>query len=191
MSLIRQLEALGAELETLLEAFGVPLYLVNASGAILWQNRASIALTGDLRGASFRAVVAPEYRSKAQRRFSRHEFTDDGLTNLDVVILGSDGARKRVRASSQPIKIDGKLVGIFGAVLSAVAVEHPARGPCLTARQHEVLRLLAAGRSTREVAAELGVAVETARNHIRRLMGNLDSHSRVEAIARGREAGLI
>jgi PAS domain S-box-containing protein len=191
VSLIRQLEALGAELETLLEAFGVPLYLVNASGAILWQNRASIALTGDLRGASFLAVVAPEYRSKAQRRFSRHEFADDGLTNLDVVILGSDGARKRVRASSQPIKKDSKLVGIFGAVLSAVAVEQPARGPCLTARQHEVLRLLAAGRSTREVAAELGVAVETARNHIRRLMRNLDSHSRVEAIARGREAGFI
>jgi PAS domain S-box-containing protein len=191
MSLTLHLEALGAELDTLLEEFAVPLYLVGASGVIRWQNRASIALTGDLRGSTFLAVVVPEYRSQVQTRFSRHAFADDGPTEVDVVIVGSDGVRRRVRASSQPVKAGDKLVGVFGAVVSAVPVEPPARAPQLTARQHEALRLLAAGRSTGEIASELGVAVETARNHIRRLMGNLDAHSRVEAVARGREAGLV
>jgi DNA-binding CsgD family transcriptional regulator len=191
MSLTLQLEALGAELDTLLDEFAVPLYLVGASGVIRWQNRASIALTGDLRGSSFLAVVVPEYRSEAQTRFSRHAFADDGATDVDVVIVGSDGVRRRVRAKSQAVKAGDKLVGVFGAVVSAVPVEPPTDAPQLTARQHEALRLLAAGRSTGQVAAELGVAVETARNHIRRLMRTLDAHSRIEAVARGREAGLI
>jgi len=191
MSLSLQLAALGADLDAVLEEFAVPLYLVGASGVIRWQNRASIALTGDLRGSTFAAVVAPEYRSEAQTRFSRHAFADDGPTDVDVVIVGSDGVRRRVRASSQAVKARDKLVGVFGAVVSAVPVDPPPHAPQLTARQHEALRLLSAGRSTEEVAAELGVAVETARNHIRRLMRNLDAHSRIEAVARGRQAGLI
>ena len=55
--------------------------------------------------------------------------------------------------------------------------------PALTARQQEVLALLADGASTGRIAAELGIAEDTARNHIRFLLGELGVHTRLEAVA--------
>lgn len=63
--------------------------------------------------------------------------------------------------------------------------------PHLAPRQLQTLRLLAAGRSTNELALELGVTRETARNYVRRLLKSLGVHSRIEAVARGRETGLL
>jgi LuxR family maltose regulon positive regulatory protein len=54
-----------------------------------------------------------------------------------------------------------------------------------------VLRLLAAGLSSTEVAEELVISVATARSYIKTLYGKLDAHGREEAITRGREFGLL
>jgi DNA-binding NarL/FixJ family response regulator len=61
----------------------------------------------------------------------------------------------------------------------------------LTPRQAEVLQLLGEGLSTEAIASRLGVAVETARNHIRAVLRGLDVHSRLEAVVAGRERGLL
>jgi LuxR family maltose regulon positive regulatory protein len=61
----------------------------------------------------------------------------------------------------------------------------------LTERERQVLRLLAAGLSSTEVAEELVISVATARSYIKGLYGKLDAHSRKEAIGRGREFGLL
>jgi LuxR family maltose regulon positive regulatory protein len=61
----------------------------------------------------------------------------------------------------------------------------------LTEREHQVLRLLAAGLSSTEVAEELVIAVSTARSYIKVIYRKLDVHSRDEAIARGRQLGLL
>jgi DNA-binding NarL/FixJ family response regulator len=61
----------------------------------------------------------------------------------------------------------------------------------LTRRQEQVLRLLAAGRETEAIAADLGIALETARNHIRALLKRLGAHSRLEAVVRASRAGLL
>ncbi len=54
----------------------------------------------------------------------------------------------------------------------------------LTPRELEVLKLLAAGKSYKMVAAEIGVGLETVRTHIRRVYEKLHVHSVTEAIAR-------
>jgi len=59
-------------------------------------------------------------------------------------------------------------------------LRHPA--PRLTPRQREVLELLARGRTTRQIAADLGIAEDTARNHIRLLLAELRVHTRLEAV---------
>jgi DNA-binding CsgD family transcriptional regulator len=51
--------------------------------------------------------------------------------------------------------------------------------------------MLAEGESTEEIAAGLGVALETARNHIRALFGRLEVHSRLEAVVEARRRGLL
>jgi DNA-binding CsgD family transcriptional regulator len=81
-------------------------------------------------------------------------------------------------------------VGVFG-IARVVQTEQPMPHTHLTPRQSETLHLLADGASTEEIASRLGVARETARGHIRRLLAALDVHSRLEAVARARDLGLV
>lgn len=53
----------------------------------------------------------------------------------------------------------------------------------LTLREREVLRLLAKGLGTQEIADQLFVSSATARNHVQHILNKLDVHSRLEAVA--------
>src|SRR5713101_5309332 len=61
----------------------------------------------------------------------------------------------------------------------------------LTPREKEVLRLMAAGTSSRDIAARLGISYTTVRTHIRSLGSKLGVHSKLEAIVKARELALI
>ncbi len=61
----------------------------------------------------------------------------------------------------------------------------------LTPREKEVLRLMAEGTSSRDIAARLGISYTTVRTHIRSLGGKLGVHSKLEAIVKARELALI
>jgi len=61
----------------------------------------------------------------------------------------------------------------------------------LTERELEVLRLLAAGLSNREIADELVISVDTVRSHCKSIFGKLSVHKRWEAAHRAQELGLL
>jgi two-component system, NarL family, response regulator DevR len=61
----------------------------------------------------------------------------------------------------------------------------------LTAREKEVLRLVAEGISSRDIASQLGITYTTVRTHIRSLGSKLGVHSKLEAIVKARELALI
>jgi LuxR family maltose regulon positive regulatory protein len=61
----------------------------------------------------------------------------------------------------------------------------------LTDRELEVLRLLAEGLSNKTIAGKLIVAPSTVKQHLKHIYGKLDVHSRTQAVARGRELGLL
>ena len=61
----------------------------------------------------------------------------------------------------------------------------------LTARELEVLRLVAIGRSNSQIAALLFVTVGTVKSHLHTISGKLGVANRVAAVARGRELGLL
>jgi DNA-binding NarL/FixJ family response regulator len=61
----------------------------------------------------------------------------------------------------------------------------------LTPREKEVLRLMAEGLPSRSIAAEMGISYTTVRTHIRSLGNKLAVHSKLEAIVKARELGLI
>jgi LuxR family maltose regulon positive regulatory protein len=61
----------------------------------------------------------------------------------------------------------------------------------LSERELEVLRLLTAGLSNREIAAELFLAVGTVKKHTSNLYAKLNVHTRTRAVARARELGLL
>jgi DNA-binding NarL/FixJ family response regulator len=62
--------------------------------------------------------------------------------------------------------------------------------PELTAREREVLDLIAAGITNAAIAARLGLAPNTVSNHISNIFAKLRVASRAEAIVRARAAGL-
>lgn len=61
----------------------------------------------------------------------------------------------------------------------------------ITDREHEVLRLLASGRSNKEIAGRLNVSPNTVKTHVARLFQKLEAQRRTEAILRARELQLI
>ena len=88
---------------------------------------------------------------------------------------------------------------IFGAAVAARILEFFAtdrpRGtevvfPQLTAREHEVLDLIAAGRSNTELATALVLSPKTVRNHVSNIFTKLQVADRAQAIVLARDAGL-
>ncbi|HVH00829.1 MAG TPA: LuxR C-terminal-related transcriptional regulator, partial [Miltoncostaeaceae bacterium] len=70
----------------------------------------------------------------------------------------------------------------------------PARrgdGGALTPRELEVLRLVAAGRSNRQIAAELVVSEHTVARHVQNILGKLRVSSRTAAAVFAFERGLV
>ncbi len=61
----------------------------------------------------------------------------------------------------------------------------------LSNREVEVLRLLAAGLSNREIAETLFISISTAKVHVHNISGKLNATSRTRAISRARELNLI
>ena len=61
----------------------------------------------------------------------------------------------------------------------------------LTGREHEILRLLAAGSSTSEIVQQLNINANTVRTHIRSILYKLDAHSRLEAVSKALRRRLL
>ena len=61
----------------------------------------------------------------------------------------------------------------------------------LTNREMEVLRMLAAGRSNQEIAAELVVSLDTVKKHVSHVLAKLGATNRTAAVARARQIALI
>jgi DNA-binding NarL/FixJ family response regulator len=60
-----------------------------------------------------------------------------------------------------------------------------------TARELDVLRLMAQGLANKEIAAELGISRNTVKDHVASVLDKLGAHTRTEAVARGIRQGMI
>lgn len=73
----------------------------------------------------------------------------------------------------------------------AVAPLELGPAPSLTTRQRQVLGLLAEGVPAKVIAARLGLAETTVRNHIRAILLELGAHSQLEAVAKARRWRIV
>lgn len=67
----------------------------------------------------------------------------------------------------------------------------PAAAFVLTQRERDVLRLLARGAGTAEMAREMGIAGTTVRNHVQHLLEKLGAHNRLQAVSVALRHGLV
>ena len=179
-----------------LEEVTVPAYVIDRDGRIRWLNRGAIDIVGNRVGQPFSRVVAPEDLHLARAQLAKKLIGEAASTEFDLTVVGRDKRRVKVRVSSVPLTEAGEIVGIFGLASPTSSARDSVPGPApgapeLTARQYETLALLADGLGTAEIARHLGVADETARNHIRGLIRELGVHSRLEAVVRAYRLGLL
>ena len=77
----------------------------------------------------------------------------------------------------------------------SVALEGEARsdraGEELTAREREVLALLAQGLANRALGRRLGISENTARFHVNAILAKLGARSRTDAVVRAARLGLV
>ncbi len=117
----------------------------------------------------------------------------------DVWAAGVEGLLDR---NSRPEAIGAGLSAIvqglrviepdFAAAVNAVG-QGPRLLPAgeLTAREQEVLRLLAEGLTNKAIAHELGVSEHTVKFHVNALLSKLDAQSRTEAVVKATRLGLL
>jgi DNA-binding CsgD family transcriptional regulator len=170
----------------------VPAYIVDLQRRVRWQNAASIELVGDLRGRFDASVLCADDLGRAREAFSR-KLKGASHADVEVSVARRDGKQVRVAISTAPVKdADGVMIGSFGLVHVLEEVDPSlASPPRLSARERETLTLLAAGYSTALMAEKMGISRETVRNHVKSLLRSLGGSSRVEAVAKGRDVGLI
>jgi DNA-binding CsgD family transcriptional regulator len=164
--------------------------------------RADRAGPAELRGAWNGAVQAWEAASEP------YPLAGALLRAAEAALADGDhdGAAARLRRAAalagqlgaQPLRDDIGLlarrarIGLAGAAGDAApagATDHDGFG--LTARELDVLRLVAAGRSNREIAAELFISAKTASVHVSNILGKLGVASRGEAAATAHRLRLV
>ena len=181
-----------------LEEVALPSAVVDRDGRIRWLNRGATELIGERVGEPLVVAIAPEDHHVACTNFEKKLDGETASTSYSLALVTRNGQRLRVNVSSVPFWERGRITGVFG-----VAYPDPTGNggpphsngsharPELTTRQSEALALLAEGLGTRAISAQLGIAEETARNHIRGVLTQLGAHSRLEAVVRAYRLGLL
>jgi DNA-binding NarL/FixJ family response regulator len=101
-----------------------------------------------------------------------------------------------LRADAAPDRIVQAVKSIASGLITLDAELIPAAGDSavtepLTARETEVLGLLADGLGNKEIASRLGISEHTIKFHIGSILGKLGASTRTEAVSRGLRSGLI
>ena len=94
------------------------------------------------------------------------------------------------RPSFSPPPVAVAVNGTKGAGAAVAAPEMPDNN-VISKREREVLRLIVDGKSTRDIAKELGVSFKTAACHRANLMSKLDVHETASLVMRAIRWGLV
>jgi len=153
-------------------------------------------------------IALLELRSEDQTPASR-DWLVELLDVMPIVLLAAEsnsvmfnslrrrgiGAMLQLNAEKEPIIQAIKSVALGLSVLDPMLIpatpEEDFQIEELTARESEVLHLLAEGMGNREIAVKLNISEHTIKFHIHSILGKLGAASRTEAVSRGLRSGLI
>ena len=134
-------------------------------------------------------LTPPESRSHVEPLW--RAFIREGVQQGTFELMMPDGQRVRVEYSATANVEPSRHLSIL--MFPPVDKDHEPREfagsrAVLTAREREVLRMVAMGRGTAWIAAELGVSASTVETHVRNFLDKLEARNRAHAIALGLQA---
>ncbi|HPH96688.1 MAG TPA: tetratricopeptide repeat protein [Anaerolineaceae bacterium] len=129
-----------------------------------------------LAGKDARAGVILE-KARSQLLASAAHIQDERLHRLYL---------ENVTAHREILALSAELAKTSAPAKAPAALADP-----LTRQEVEILRLLAAGLTNQQIAEKLVISVGTVKFHVHNLYGKLNAQSRTQAVACGRELGLI
>ncbi len=142
------------------------------------------------------AAVIRGLRPAAKMIFLTRDDTD--AARFAAVQSGASAFLHKSRAAAEVVAAirdvaRGKMLITPRTIATLLAKRHAIEAQLerLTRREKEVLKLMAEGYPSREIAAELHISYTTVRTHIRGLGSKLAVHSKLEAIVKARELGLL
>ncbi len=128
---------------------------------------------------------------------------DDPSLVAEAMGAGARGFVLKTRAVEDLVAIIRQAANV-GGIGGGVAVAHaPGASPFararrrpegptpLTSREMDVLRELASGRSTEQIADALFISVLTVRSHVKSILAKLGAHSKLEAVTSAIHRGLV
>jgi DNA-binding CsgD family transcriptional regulator len=188
-ALISESGAARATLEATLGALPIPAYTNDLDGFVTWQNAAARAVAGDLRGAHYTKAVPPHELPRARETWAA--VTMSGATRRRTGFFkAANGALVHLEVITAPTRKGGRIVGTFGIAIPSSNSDAPPTKQ-LSPRQMDVLRLLVRGKSTSQIAADLHIAPETVRNHVRSVLRAVGARTRLEAVVTALRLGLV
>jgi PAS domain S-box-containing protein len=152
---------------------------VNDAAASLWR-----ASPHDLIGSSIGEHVAPSEGSREAREWEA--FMRTGECSGARELVRADGSEVRVDVAARAAIVDGRSLAVCVGTSDDERSPLPLRAngePPLTNREREVVTLIALGRETDEIAAELHISSETVRTHVRNAMSKVGAHTRAQLVA--------
>jgi DNA-binding NarL/FixJ family response regulator len=87
--------------------------------------------------------------------------------------------------------IQSKVLAEFARMAKQMPSKQAVLVEPLSRRELEILRLVAAGASNREIASRLYIAEGTVKNHVTSILGKMDVDDRTQAAIKARDCGLI
>jgi DNA-binding NarL/FixJ family response regulator len=125
--------------------------------------------------------------------------SDDDATVFAALRSGAIGYLTKTADADDLVRAV-RTVAAGDGVLSATVLDrvvrpttprrHEGPFPALTAREHEVLELVADGHSNAYIADRFVLSLKTVRNHVSAVMAKIGAATRAEAVAMARDAGL-
>jgi DNA-binding NarL/FixJ family response regulator len=141
-------------------------------------------------------ALDPPARVLVLTTFDLDEYVYESLRAGASAFLLKDAPEEQLVAAVRVVADGGSLFSpsVTRRVIEQFARPAPAEVTALsqlTAREQEVLRLVARGRSNAEIASELVVSEHTAKTHVASILQKLDLRNRVQAVVLAYETGLI
>jgi DNA-binding NarL/FixJ family response regulator len=137
--------------------------------------------------------VSPKTKTVLLTRHDEDQYVIEALrAGIRGYVLKNQAATDLVQAIQQVCRGQVYLSpGISSVVVDAYLSKSSLPDDPLSAREHEVLQLIAEGKSTKDVATLLGISVKTAESHRSRLMQKLDIHETASLVRYAVRRGLV